>query len=66
MFLLEEPTITRYERQMEVVILAEEMMIMTHYTTMSYVGAINAKSNAVTSNGSTYLKLFDDILALST
>jgi hypothetical protein len=32
----------------------------THYTTMSYVGAINAKSNAVTSNDSTYLKLFDD------
>ena len=27
---------------------------------MSYVGAINAKSNAPTSNGSTYLKLFDD------
>jgi hypothetical protein len=27
---------------------------------MSYVGAINAKSNAATSNGSTYLKIFDD------
>jgi hypothetical protein len=27
---------------------------------MSYVGAINAKSNAATSNDSTYLKLFDD------
>ena len=32
----------------------------THYTTMSYVGAINAQSNAATSNGSTYLKIFDD------
>jgi hypothetical protein len=27
---------------------------------MSYVGAINAKSNAATSNGYTYLKIFDD------
>lgn len=32
----------------------------THYTTGLYVGASGAKSNAATSNGSTYLKLYDN------
>ena len=32
----------------------------THYTTHLYVGASGAASNAATSNGSTYLKLYDD------
>lgn len=32
----------------------------THYTTGLYVGASGAKSNAATSNGYTYLKLYDD------
>ena len=32
----------------------------THYTIGLYVGASGAKSNAATSNGSTYLKLYDD------
>ena len=32
----------------------------THYTTGLFVGATNTKSNAATSNGGTYLKLYDD------
>lgn len=32
----------------------------THYTTGLYVGATNTKSNAATSNGNTYIKLYDD------
>ena len=32
----------------------------THYTTGLYVGASGAKSNAATSNGATYLKLYDN------
>ena len=32
----------------------------THYTTGLYVGASGAKSNAATSNGSTYIKLYDN------
>jgi hypothetical protein len=32
----------------------------THYTTGLYIGATNAKSNAVTTNGNTYLKLYDN------
>ena len=32
----------------------------THYTTTAYVGASNTKANAATSNGGTYLKLYDD------
>ena len=32
----------------------------THYTTGLYVGATNTKANAATSNGSTYIKLYDD------
>lgn len=32
----------------------------THYTTGLYVGATNTKSNATTSNGGTYLKLYDN------
>ena len=32
----------------------------THYTTGLYVGATNTKANAATSNGGTYLKLYDD------
>ena len=32
----------------------------THYTTGLYVGATNAKSNAATTNGNTYLKLYDN------
>ena len=32
----------------------------THYTTGLYVGATGAKSNAATTNGNTYLKLFDN------
>ncbi|MBQ7659815.1 MAG: hypothetical protein IJS26_03630, partial [Alphaproteobacteria bacterium] len=32
----------------------------THYTTGLYVGASGAKSNAATTNGNTYLKLYDD------
>lgn len=32
----------------------------THYTTMMYIGATNVKSNAATTNGNTYLKLYDD------
>lgn len=32
----------------------------THYTTALHVGAKDAKSNSVTTNGNTYIKLFDD------
>ena len=32
----------------------------THYITGLYVGATNVKSNAATTNGSTFLKLYDD------
>ena len=32
----------------------------THYTTGLYIGASGAKSNAATTNGNTYLKLYDD------
>ena len=32
----------------------------THYTTGAYVGAANTKSNASTTNGHTYLKVYDD------
>ena len=32
----------------------------THYTTGAYVGAANTKSNAPTTNGNTYLKIYDD------
>ena len=32
----------------------------THYVTGLYVGATNTKSNATTSNGNTYIKLYDD------
>lgn len=32
----------------------------THYTTTLYAGAKDAKSNAATTNGNTYLKLYDD------
>ena len=32
----------------------------THYTTGLYVGAKDSKSNAATSNGSTYIKLYDN------
>lgn len=32
----------------------------THYTTGAYVGATNTKSNASTTNGNTYLKVYDD------
>lgn len=32
----------------------------SHYTTHAYVGATNANSNAATTNGSTYLKVYDD------
>jgi hypothetical protein len=32
----------------------------THYTTGLYVGATNKKENAATTNGNTYLKLYDD------
>lgn len=32
----------------------------THYTTGLYIGATNAKSNAATTNGNTYLKLYDN------
>lgn len=32
----------------------------THYTTGLYIGATEAKSNAQTTNGNTYIKLFDD------
>lgn len=32
----------------------------THYTTGLYIGASGAKSNAATSNGSTYIKLYDN------
>ena len=32
----------------------------THYTTGLYVGASGAKTNAATSNGSTYIKLYDN------
>lgn len=32
----------------------------THYTTGLYVGATNTKANAATTNGGTYLKLYDD------
>ena len=32
----------------------------THYTTGLYVGATNTKSNAETTNGNTYLKLYDN------
>ncbi len=34
--------------------------IDTHYTTMAYIGAKDAKSNAATANGSTYLKVYDN------
>lgn len=32
----------------------------THYTTGAYVGATNVKANAATTNGNTYLKVYDD------
>lgn len=32
----------------------------THYTTGLYIGASNTKANAATSNGGTYIKLYDD------
>ena len=32
----------------------------THYTTTLYAGAKDAKSNAATTNGNTYIKLYDD------
>lgn len=32
----------------------------SHYTTGAYVGAANVKSNAATTNGNTYLKVYDD------
>ena len=32
----------------------------THYTTGAYVGATNVKANAATTNGNTYLKIYDD------
>ena len=32
----------------------------THWTTMAYIGAKDSKSNAATTNGNTYLKVYDD------
>ena len=32
----------------------------THYTTKMYIGATNVKDNAATTNGNTYLKLYDN------
>lgn len=32
----------------------------THYTTGLYIGASNTKANAATTNGNTYIKLYDD------